>query len=102
MKASCLCYFPPYRDGSDDKSDTSSISQSSYDPSKPVFSGMSAEIPETSDPAKEEADTGGIVLISAKSKPDAGTSSDWLLLVPSLADVVLCYIKANLYTLFLL
>ncbi|XP_074649751.1 uncharacterized protein LOC141904968 isoform X4 [Tubulanus polymorphus] len=52
----------------DAQSDTSSISQVSYEPSQPVFRGMSSEIPESVD-----AVDGGVMLVSAK--PISGTSS---------------------------
>ncbi len=56
-------------------SDSSSISQSSYDPSKPMFSGMAAEIPDSlpgaAAAAADDAAGGGVVLLSSKPKPDA-------------------------------
>ena len=53
-------------------SDTSSISQSSYDPSKPMFSGMASEIPDSAPSALEDpSSAGGVVLLSSKTKGDA-------------------------------
>ena len=64
--------FCCFREASDARSDTSSISQSSYDPSKPTFSGMAAEIPEASPLEADQPDSGSVTLISAKAKPEAG------------------------------
>lgn len=61
-----------YRDDDDDedaKSDTSSISQTSYDPNRPDFRGMSAEISESL-PTTVDEDS-GITLISSKPKPES-------------------------------
>ena len=69
MKSKMTIY--PYRDA---QSDTSSISQNSYDPSQPMFSGMSSEIPET-DPIAADEGSGGIVLLSAKTRPEAGKNT---------------------------
>ena len=55
----------------DNASDTSSISQTSYDPSKPMFSGMASEIPDSGPAATDDASSGGVVLLSSKSKGDA-------------------------------
>ena len=58
----------------DTQSDTSSISQSSYDPNMPEFSGMASEIP---DAQPEETDSGGgITLVSTKTRQTDVTSSD--------------------------
>lgn len=58
----------------DTQSDTSSISQSSYDPNMPEFSGMASEIP---DAQPEETDSGGgITLVSTKTRQTDATSSD--------------------------
>ncbi|XP_025101822.1 neurabin-1-like isoform X5 [Pomacea canaliculata] len=58
----------------DSQSDTSSsVSQTSYDPSKPHFRGMESEIPETA----SQEDEGGVSLVSAKSSSKAvSTTSD--------------------------
>jgi hypothetical protein len=59
---------PLYSSRDDSQSDTSSsVSQTSYDPSKPHFQGVGAEIPEA---AGEEEEAGGVSLVSAK--PTAG------------------------------
>ncbi len=57
----------------DNASDTSSISQSSYDPSQPMFAGVSAEIADTVAMSTEDTGNNGIVLISNKSKGSDGT-----------------------------
>ena len=55
----------------DDHSDTSSISQTSYEPAKPMFAGMSSEIPDSVATTTSNEDT-GVMLISSKPRADAG------------------------------
>ena len=64
----------------DTQSDTSSISQSSYDPNMPEFSGMASEIPDSQAPA-EESDSGGITLVSSKVRQTDTPSSGGVTLV---------------------
>ena len=56
------------------------MSQTSYDPSKPMFSGMASEIPD-SVPTTDDTSSGGVVLLSSKSKGDACKLLSYILLV---------------------
>lgn len=53
----------PFRKDDSQSDTSSSVSQTSYDPSKPHFRGMESEIPETA----SQEDEGGVSLVSAKS-----------------------------------
>lgn len=77
----------PLSSSRDDQSDSSSsISQTSYDPSQPTFSGRGGEIADviTDSVAQSsnDASAGGITLISHKAKPDSSKSAAWALLSP--------------------
>lgn len=55
--------------GRDNQSDSSSLSQTSYEPGRPLFQGMESEIPEQVD----NMDTsGGITLVASRPLPGAG------------------------------
>ena len=58
----------------DNMSDSSSTSQTSYDPNRPMFAGMSAEIPDSIATSVDDSTSSGITLVSAKPRGEAGNA----------------------------
>ena len=75
----CTAVVPFGCRAADTQSDTSSVSQASYDPNRPLFSHLSSEISDTiaspvEDAGGDDGDDGGIVLVSTKPRTDAGST----------------------------